>query len=128
MVDFPQCWKCGATLEAVPLPLSRYAECPACGVELHVCRMCRHYDPAVARACREPVADEVHEKTRANFCGYLEPRADAYRPGDAPGAARARAALDALFGSAPAGAEEASGDDPRADAEALFRPGADDRE
>ncbi len=60
--------------------------------------MCRFYDIGKARACAEPVADEVRDKERANFCGYFEPVSGRYR---APGSAgdEARAALESLFGS-----------------------------
>ena len=92
------CWKCGAALTDLPLPLSRLAECPACRKELHVCRMCAFYDPRVARQCREPVAEDVNDKERANFCGYFQARPDAHRPQDAAAAQAARNALDELFG------------------------------
>ncbi|TCS73788.1 hypothetical protein EDC61_10110 [Sulfuritortus calidifontis] len=90
------CWKCGAALDALPQPLSRRAECPSCRAELHVCRLCRHYDPAKAKQCREPVAEDVKDKTRANFCDWFQPKAGAYAtPAKTTGA---RAELDALFG------------------------------
>ncbi len=92
------CWKCGASLAAEPLPLARGAECPSCNADLHVCRLCAFYDPAVARSCREPVADEVHNKERANFCGYFQPRPEAFAAQDPRAARDARDALDALFG------------------------------
>lgn len=94
----PVCWKCGASLEAQPLPLGRLAECGACHAELHVCRQCLYFDTGKASQCREPVAEEVQDKTRANFCGYFQLRPDAYRPGDDHAAASARAELEALFG------------------------------
>jgi hypothetical protein len=40
------CFRCGASLAALSLPLSRRDECPECTASLHVCRMCRHFDPA----------------------------------------------------------------------------------
>jgi len=85
----------------VLLPLPRLAECSHCRAQLHVCRMCVFYDPAVGQQCREPVADSVTDKQRANFCGYFQIRRDAYsaQP-DQTAAARAQA--DALFGGAPA--------------------------
>jgi hypothetical protein len=98
------CWKCGASIGDEPLPLSRMAECRACRAQLHVCRMCGFYDTRVAKACRETVAEEVQDKERANFCGYFQPRKDAYVPSG--GAAKdTRAKLDALFGGSaqPAG-------------------------
>ena len=33
--------------------------------------MCRFYDTRKAKSCAEPVADEVQDKQRANFCGYF---------------------------------------------------------
>jgi hypothetical protein len=68
------CWKCGADLAALTLPLSRRDECARCRAELHVCRMCIDYDEHVAKKCREPIAEEVNDKTQANFCDYFAPR------------------------------------------------------
>ncbi|UCC55384.1 MAG: hypothetical protein JSU75_08385 [Gammaproteobacteria bacterium] len=92
------CWKCGASLATEPLPLARGAECPSCNADLHVCRLCKFYDPAVARSCREPVAEEVHNKERANFCGYFQPRPQAFTTQDPQAGQDARDALDTLFG------------------------------
>ena len=66
------CWRCHKQLGEILLPLSRTEECPSCGADLHVCRMCRFYDRTVSDACREPIAETVANKERANFCGYLE--------------------------------------------------------
>lgn len=98
MTDTLHCWKCGATLEALTLPLSRTDECRACRAELHVCRLCRFFDLSKAKSCAEPVADEVQDKTRANFCGYFEPAAGRHQPAGTA-AESARNALEALFGS-----------------------------
>jgi hypothetical protein len=66
------CWKCGQSLEDVLLPFSRLSKCKACKVDLHVCRMCEFYDTRVNNSCREPIAENVTEKKRANFCGYFQ--------------------------------------------------------
>jgi len=89
------CWKCGASLQDVPLPFSRYAKCKACQTELHVCRMCLYYDKTVNKMCREPIAEEVKDKQRANFCGYLQPNPRAY---SAPPRSSGTSELEALFG------------------------------
>jgi hypothetical protein len=94
-----KCWKCGASLAEYTLPLRRIEECRSCRAELHVCRMCEFYDVSVAKHCREPIADEVQDKQRANFCDYFQPTKTAYRPGDLSAADRARADLEALFGT-----------------------------
>lgn len=125
------CWRCGADLTAVPQPFGRRAECPSCGADLHVCLMCEFYDPGVAHACREPVADEVKDKDRANFCGYFQPRPGAFVEKGGEEAARAKAELEALFGLAPPPAEEQgeeAGDAEKArrELERLFSLGGDD--
>lgn len=116
------CWKCGAPLTEIPLPFGRTAECPRCRVELHVCRMCEFFDPTVAQSCREPVADVVKEKERANFCDYFRPAPDAYQPSNDAEASAARAQLEALFGGGGGQADGSAsgGTDPEI-AEALER-------
>lgn len=91
------CWKCGASLAELTLPLSRTDSCRTCRAEVHVCRMCRFYDTSKAKYCAEPIADEVHDKTRANFCGYFVVAGGRFRPHDHAGD-RAKSALESLFG------------------------------
>lgn len=98
------CWKCGASLAELPLPLSRLAECPKCRAYQHACRLCRHYAPGRPRACNEQDAEEVTDKEHANFCGWFEPRDHAFKPGPAQArASAAKATLDNLFGGADDG-------------------------
>lgn len=100
------CWKCGAALQGVILPMSRREECPACCADQHVCKMCRHYAPQRAGQCTEDRAEEVADKERANFCDYFSPRENAFQgeQGEASVAsadAAARAQLAELFGDEP---------------------------
>ena len=92
------CWKCGVSLAALSLPLRRLDECPKCRAELHVCRMCVDYSTSVAKHCREPTAEEVRDKTSANFCDHFKPRSNAYTPPDTAAVSEAQAALAKLFG------------------------------
>ena len=92
------CWKCGASLAGLSLPLRRLDVCPKCAVELHVCKLCVDYDIRVAKYCREPTAEEVRDKERANFCDHFKPRAGAWRPTDVAAIDAARAELERLFG------------------------------
>ena len=94
------CWKCGASLSALTLPLRRLEEC-RCRAELHVCRMCIEYDTGVAKHCREPTAEEVSNKIGANFCDFFVPRAGAFVASDNSAAERARLELEKLFGKKP---------------------------
>ena len=114
MVDkILHCWKCGAELQDIPLPLGRLVQCKACRAYLHTCRMCIFFDRTVSKQCREPVAEEVQDKTRANFCGYLQPNPDAFTAADNSQAQQAQSQLDALFDLKPG-----DGDDTAADADA----------
>jgi hypothetical protein len=92
------CWKCGTSLEALSLPLLRLDECPACRAQLHVCRLCVEYDTHYAKHCREPTAEEVRDKTAANFCDFFKPKPGAWSGASLDAAARAKAELERLFG------------------------------
>lgn len=116
------CWKCGSSLAALSLPLRRLEECRQCGAELHVCRLCEFYNTSVAKHCREPIAEEVKDKERANFCDYFKPRPGAYSTAGLDAAAKAKADLDALFGgSKPAPNEPSAAEKAQAELEALFK-------
>ena len=107
------CYRCGASLAALTLPLSRRDQCPSCAADLHVCSMCVHFDAAVPRQCREDDADDVTDKEKLNFCDYYSPSADAFDPARKAEADAARAALDGLFGDGDV--EVSSGDTSAAD-------------
>lgn len=74
--------------------LGRRDECPFCKSDLHVCKNCQHYDPKSYNECREPSADVIKEKEKANFCDYMLAKAE----GDVVDqAAKLKAAAEALF-------------------------------
>ena len=71
----------------------------ACGADLHVCRNCSHHDPAAYNECREPNAERVGDRDRANRCDYFVPRATAAAGGSS--APKPRDALENLFKKRP---------------------------
>jgi len=91
------CWKCKASLDDVLLPFSRLAKCKVCKVDLHVCRMCRYFDTTVSNSCREPIAEKVGDKKRANFCGYFQPDNN-IKSKSGEQASSDKASLESLFG------------------------------
>lgn len=115
------CWKCGASLSDYTLPLRRLEECRQCHAELHVCRLCEWYSVSVAKHCREPIAEEVKDKERANFCDYFKPKPAAYSSAPLDEAATARAQLDALFGGGASSSQPSAADKAHADLDALFK-------
>lgn len=123
MGDALNCWHCGKPLGELLLPLSRRETCRHCAADLHCCRFCRHYDPAVAGGCREERAEQVNDRTRANFCDYLAPRGDAFQGASVDDRA-ARAQLAELFGDAPPADPSLSAEEKaRAELERLFGGG-----
>jgi len=119
MSEIFSCYRCGASLEKLSLPLSRRDECPACTVHVHVCRMCVYFDPGAVKQCREDDAEEVLDKEKVNFCEWFKPSVNAFDPDRASAEARARSELNSLFGGATA---DSAGPDPATeDAESLFK-------
>lgn len=72
-----RCHNCSTSIEVRPgTPIARHAECPTCAAELHCCLNCRFYDAAAPNQCREPQAEWVARKERANFCGFFTPQTE----------------------------------------------------
>ena len=117
------CWKCGASLADVTLPLRRLEECRTCNAELHACKLCEWYSVTVAKQCREPIAEEVKDKERANFCDYFKPRPGAHSKADVSASDKARSDLDALFGGGAQSAapEPSAADRAKAELDKLFK-------
>lgn len=97
MSEHISCYRCGDSLDAIPLPFGRRDECLNCIAELHVCRMCIMYDARESNSCKEEDALEVTEKERANFCEYFKPNPKAYAPGFTEAQDRAISELTTLF-------------------------------
>ena len=115
------CWKCGASLADLTLPLLRLEECRKCGAELHVCKLCEWYSvdrrEALPRADRRGSEGQgarellrLLQAAARRVCagGRRRVRQGALRPGCACSAARRtrpeptaadkrRAELDKLF-------------------------------
>jgi hypothetical protein len=79
------------------LPLTRRDICKQCSADLHACKLCEFYDLSKAKHCREPIAEEVSDKQRANFCDYFKPKEGVYSNKGPSDAEKAKAQLDALF-------------------------------
>ncbi len=87
------CWHCSADLGMHDY--GRETNCPGCGKPTRVCRNCRWYDPSRANQCQEPMAEEVMDKIRANYCEYFE--ATVQTGGDGGAADALRRAAEELF-------------------------------
>ena len=66
------CRACGAKTGVGEI-IGRRDTCDRCGADLHSCIQCRHYDTSYSNDCREPQAELVTDKEKANFCDYFQP-------------------------------------------------------
>lgn len=80
-------------------PPGRNDVCPGCQRDLRVCLNCNRYDERAAHQCREPRADPVADKDRANYCEWFAFAVRTFTPRTEPDrATAARAALKRLLG------------------------------
>ena len=90
------CHGCAATIDvAADERVGFRAECDGCGADLHVCLNCAHHDPSAYNECREPNAERVSDRDRANRCDYFAPGSGA--AAGKPSAGDPKATLEALF-------------------------------
>lgn len=77
--------------------ISRTDECAQCASDVHCCLNCDNYDPYAHNKCREPQAEWVTDREKANFCDFFIPnRMNASATTDSP-LTGARSAFDNLF-------------------------------
>jgi len=65
-----KCFHCKRELDATRP--GRGDACPGCGSDVKVCLNCRFYERGAYNDCREPSAERVVNKDRANFCEFFE--------------------------------------------------------
>lgn len=122
------CWHCGVSLSDIPKPLVRLAQCKACGADLHVCRLCKFYNPNHFEKCDHDMAEPAREVDIANFCHYFRPRPNACNSQEKTRSDDAMAQLKALFGETDETQQNdenvdktSSKDDDKAKFDALFK-------
>jgi hypothetical protein len=94
-----RCARCGRDL--VNITVDRGTTCPGCRSPLHACSNCTFFDTGARFECRKPIEARVESKTKANDCGFFQPKTvrdlglSAKDGGGAP--KDPRAAFNALF-------------------------------
>jgi hypothetical protein len=87
-VTASRCYNCSTTL----LPSMAFdGPCPKCGVQLHCCKQCSHFEPSTRFQCTKPVLVRIPVKDQQNLCATFSPRVTVAREGSstqAPGGAR----------------------------------------
>jgi hypothetical protein len=89
------CHKCKNEL-VFEVKLQRADTCPHCGVDMHCCKNCEHWDPSAHNQCKEHIAEYIPDRERANYCTFFTFKNGVPEDNTAR-IASSRAKLDALF-------------------------------
>jgi hypothetical protein len=76
--------------------ISRTDDCPHCSADVHCCLNCTNYDTNAHNKCREPQAEWVTDREKANFCDFFLPNKLNETAAKTP-APDPRSAFDSLF-------------------------------
>jgi hypothetical protein len=100
-----RCYSCATTL---PVDHDFRGTCPKCGVALHCCKQCAHFEPSTRFQCLKPIPVRIAQKDGGNECEWFQ--------------ARVTVARDAKSGMAAAPVASAAPANPRSssDAKAAF--------
>jgi hypothetical protein len=91
------CHQCRAELDFT-VKLQRTDACPHCGVDLHVCKNCQHWEATSRDQCAEPIGEFVRDRDRANHCAaFTFAVGGPHRRHEGRSVADSHAALAALF-------------------------------
>jgi hypothetical protein len=91
-----KCAVCGTEIR--DLEVQEETTCPSCGKPLRTCTNCSFFDTSRRFECRKPIPARIESKTKANDCGFFQPKQIRDLKAAKPETARdARAAFDALF-------------------------------
>ena len=103
-VTASRCYNCSTSLQQ---GVEFNGICPKCGVALHCCKQCAHFEPSTRFQCLKPIPVRIPVKDAANECELFSQRVTVAREGTSTGngpadtsprtPADARAAFDSLF-------------------------------
>jgi hypothetical protein len=66
-----RCGECGTLL---PAPVDPRGRCPKCGLALHACKQCAHFDPGRRFECAQPIPERIADKNAPNDCSFYSLR------------------------------------------------------
>ena len=70
-VTAARCFSC-STMLAASTDFS--GPCPKCGVPLHCCKQCAHFEPSTRFQCDKPIPVRIAVKDQKNECTLFTPR------------------------------------------------------
>jgi hypothetical protein len=70
-VTAARCFSCATML---PPGVDFKGNCPKCGVVLHCCKQCSHFEPSTRFQCLKPIPARISGKDQGNECTWFSPR------------------------------------------------------
>jgi hypothetical protein len=77
-----RCYNCST---AVAADIDWSGNCPKCGVALHCCKQCAHFEPSTRFQCLKPLLVRISPKDSANQCELFKARVTVARDAAHPG-------------------------------------------
>jgi hypothetical protein len=98
MPGFRQVVKCARCGNSLAPDVAADARCSRCGVDLHACVQCTHFDTGQRFECHQAIAARVSPKDARNTCTFFEVKRQMERETTSPVApSGAKQAFDDLF-------------------------------
>ena len=101
-VTASRCYSCAATL---PSGTDFAGACPKCGVQLHCCKQCVHFESSTRFQCMKPIPVRIPIKDQANDCILFSPKVTVAR--EVSGANAGRSSIPGVNAPAPRNAMDA---------------------
>jgi len=70
-VTATRCFNCATQIVATT---DLEAVCPKCGLKLHCCKQCAHFEPSTRFQCTKPIPARIPLKDKQNDCPLFMPR------------------------------------------------------
>jgi hypothetical protein len=80
-VTASRCYNCSTQL---PPGTSFNSPCPKCGLALHCCKQCAHFEPSTRFQCLKPIPVRIAAKDQLNECTLFSPRVTVARDSATP--------------------------------------------
>ena len=74
MMAYGEKVKCSSCSAVVPMNVGHDSTCPKCNSDLHTCRQCVYFDPALRFECRKPITARIMNKGGRNTCELFASR------------------------------------------------------
>jgi hypothetical protein len=93
-----KCYKCECDIKVDNnINIHRSETCEKCYTDIRVCKMCTFHDVSSYNECREPSANRITDKEKANFCDFF--RVSGGQSSEKDAKQKALDAANALFGN-----------------------------